>query len=97
MVLGCTNLVFANCMGLGPRAWTPKDDTYFHFLTADLGQRRKVTAIATQGWPSGKEFVTEYIVQYSDDGTSWRSYTASGGDVKVILTLLILLWMSTKL
>lgn len=46
-----------------------------------------ITKIATQGRVSSStnEFVTEYVVQYSDDGQTWRSYVNTDGEVQVIL------------
>ncbi|XP_038122350.1 neurexin-4 isoform X1 [Culex quinquefasciatus] len=61
-------------------AWTPVENTYFHFLTVDLGGRKMVRKIATAGRATTNECVTEYIVQYSDDGEIWKSFTDSGGE-----------------
>ncbi|XP_055611113.1 neurexin-4 isoform X3 [Uranotaenia lowii] len=61
-------------------AWTPVENTYFHFLTIDLGGRKMVRKIATAGRATTSECVTEYIVQYSDDGEIWKSITDSGGE-----------------
>lgn len=70
-------------INIGDFSWAPKDSTYYHFLTIDLGTRAKVRAIATQGQARTKEFVTEYILQYSDDGQVWRSYTGNTGEIEV--------------
>lgn len=64
-------------------AWTPRENNYNHFLTYDLGEKRTINKIATLGRSHTNEFVTEYIVQYSDDGELWRSYISSGGEDKV--------------
>lgn len=48
-----------------------------------MGEKRKVEKIATLGRANTNEFVTEYIVQYSDDGELWRSYVSPGGEVQV--------------
>lgn len=64
-----------NCKtGAGNAAWTPVENTYNHFLTLDLGGAHMVRKLATMGRMHTDEFVTEYIVQYSDDGEYWRSY-----------------------
>lgn len=52
----------------------------------DLGGYREIRSITTQGRAGFNEFVTEYIVQYSDDGEGWRSFSDSQGEVKVLLT-----------
>lgn len=68
----------------GPSAWTPQESTYFHFLTMELGKRYEIRSIATQGRSGTHEFVTEFIVQYSDDGDGWRSVTDSDGETEVL-------------
>lgn len=59
----------------GRSAWTPVENTYNHYLTIDLGGRKKIKEIATLGRPNTKEYVTEFIILYSDDGELWRTYT----------------------
>lgn len=59
------------------------ENTYYQFLTFDLGDQRMIKKIATLGRSHTNEFVTEYIIQYSDDGELWRSYVARGGEVQV--------------
>lgn len=72
----------------GKASWTPIENTYFHFLTFDLGDTRTINKIATLGRPHTNEFVTEYVVQYSDDGELWRSYVSPGGEVQVTNVLI---------
>lgn len=69
----------------GQSAWTPVENTYYHFLTFELGSRKKIRKISTRGRGRTNEFVTEYIVQFSDDGELWRSYTDTDGEVQVIM------------
>lgn len=73
-------------ISLANSAWTPIENTYYHFLTFDLGETRTVTKIETLGRSHTNEFVTEYIVQYSDDGELWKSYVDSTGEIQVKLT-----------
>lgn len=68
----------------GNSAWTPVENTYNHFLTIDLGYKSTVRKIASMGRPFTNEFVTEYIVQYSDDGEYWRSYVNPSSEPQVI-------------
>lgn len=42
-----------------------------------------VRKIATAGRATTSECVTEYIVQYSDDGELWKSVTDSSGEEQV--------------
>lgn len=43
----------------------------------------EVHAIATQGLHSTEQFVTEFIVQYSDDGQAWRNIISADGETEV--------------
>lgn len=69
----------------GRSAWTPVENTYNHFLTIDLGGRQLIKRVATKGRSDTEEFVTEYILQYSDDGMQWRSYIEPSGDPQVLI------------
>lgn len=60
------------------------ESTYYHFLTFDLGGRFEVRSVATQGRSHSNEYVTEYVVQFSDDGEAWRSFTDTRGEVQVL-------------
>lgn len=59
------------------------ENTYYQFLTIGLGETRMIKKIAILGRSHTNEFVTEYIVQFSDDGELWRSYVARDGEVQV--------------
>ncbi|XP_049821647.1 neurexin-4 isoform X1 [Aethina tumida] len=72
-----------NAVLYGGSAWTPEESTYFHFLTISLGGRFEIRSIATQGRSGTREFVTEYVVQFSDDGEGWRSFTDSQGETEM--------------
>lgn len=63
------------------------ENTYYQFLTIELGEPRMITKIATLGRSHTNEFITEYIVQFSDDGELWRSYVARDGEVQVKLLI----------
>jgi len=67
----------------GELAWSPKDNTYSHFLTINLDDRKEIQLIATHGQAGTSEFVTEYIVQFSDDGEGWKSCASSTGEPEV--------------
>lgn len=67
----------------GSNAWTPVENSYSHFLIINLGNRKLIKKIATAGRANSKEYVTEYIVQYSDNADVWQSYITPGGDEQV--------------
>lgn len=69
-------------MGLGftgDSAWSPEVSSYNQHLTMELGDRYEIRSIATRGRAHTNEYVTEYIVQYSDDGQAWTSYESQDG------------------
>lgn len=70
-------------MAIGDSAWAPNMSDYFQFLTMDLGGRYEIRSIATQGRSRSSSYVTEYIVQISDDGEGWRSVTDPHGEAEV--------------
>lgn len=43
-----------------------------------------VRKVATLGRSHTKEYVTEFVIQYSDDGEMWRSYVNPDGEVQVM-------------
>lgn len=69
--------------GAGESAWTPINNTYYHFLTVNFESRKEVVSVVSQGRTSTLEYVTEYIVQYSDDGEIWKSVADPLGDIEV--------------
>lgn len=44
-----------------------------------------VRKVAILGRANTQEYVTEYVMQYSDDGEMWRSYVNPDGEVQVKL------------
>ena len=77
-------------MAVGESAWSPDESTYFHFLTMDLGGFREIRSISTQGRKGSSEFVTEYVVQFSDDGEAWRSFTDTQGETEVLFSCFLI-------
>lgn len=45
-----------------------------------------IRTVATLGRGNTKEFVTEYVILYSDDGEQWRPYVNPDGEVQVTNT-----------
>ncbi|XP_076761852.1 neurexin-4 isoform X5 [Xylocopa sonorina] len=46
----------------------------------ELGKRYEIRSVAIRGRAHTNEYVTEYIVQYSDDGQAWASYVSQNGE-----------------
>ncbi|XP_065337127.1 neurexin-4 isoform X2 [Cloeon dipterum] len=63
----------------GGSAWTSDESSYNQWVRFKLPTRKKVTAVATAGRARAKEYVTEFILQYGDDGENWRSYVTASG------------------
>jgi hypothetical protein len=53
-----------------------------------LGGRKKIKRIATRGRAYTKEYVTEFIISYSDDGELWRTYSDSNAQDQVVIKLI---------
>ncbi|PVD37242.1 hypothetical protein C0Q70_04237 [Pomacea canaliculata] len=56
-------------------AWTPKIQNAYEWLQIDLGRQYIVTKLHTQGRRGSDEYVSEFFLEYSDDGRTWRQYT----------------------
>lgn len=64
-------------------AWSPSYDSLDHSLIVEFLDRMKVCSISTQGRSSTLEFITEYYVQYSDNGQGWKNVEDSRGEIEV--------------
>ncbi|XP_043920920.1 contactin-associated protein-like 2 [Protopterus annectens] len=62
----------------GAGGWSPLDSDNYQWLQLDLGNRKQVTAIATQGRYSSSDWVTQYRLLYSDTGRNWKPYHQDG-------------------
>lgn len=61
------------------------------YLQVNLGKRKTITAIATQGtgWYYKDARLKEYYIEYSDDGSNWQEYTHNGQrKARFLLTVL---------
>ncbi|XP_006816028.1 contactin-associated protein-like 4 [Saccoglossus kowalevskii] len=68
----------------GGGGWTAEIADSEQYLTIDLKQQTEITAVATQGRYGSTEWVTQYRLQYSDNGDKWSDYT-EGGSKKIDL------------
>ena len=62
------------------------EKNYDQYIMIDLLNLTKITGIATQGrqFQNGSEWVKDYELSYSRDGTRWEFYTEQVNPVKVI-------------
>uniref|UniRef100_A0AAZ3PJ86 Contactin associated protein 2 n=1 Tax=Oncorhynchus tshawytscha TaxID=74940 RepID=A0AAZ3PJ86_ONCTS len=58
--------------------WSPQDSDSYPWLQVDLGSRKQVVAVATQGRYSSSDWTTRYRLLYSDTGRNWKPYHQDG-------------------
>ncbi|CAH1241029.1 CNTNAP2 [Branchiostoma lanceolatum] len=58
----------------GGGGWSASKDDFSQYLTFDLMDRSRITAISTQGRYNSNEWVKEYRIQFSDNRWQWRTY-----------------------
>lgn len=70
---------------LGHSAWTANVSNYYQYLDIILKEQNyNISYIETRGLSGPKEeFVYEYVVQYSDDGDKYQTFSSLGGVPKV--------------
>uniref|UniRef100_A0A3Q4I1I8 Contactin-associated protein-like 4-like n=1 Tax=Neolamprologus brichardi TaxID=32507 RepID=A0A3Q4I1I8_NEOBR len=58
----------------GAGGWSPIISDRYQWLEVDLGERTKITAVATQGRYGSSDWLTSYLLMFSDTGHNWRQY-----------------------
>ncbi|CAM4728856.1 unnamed protein product [Leuciscus chuanchicus] len=58
----------------GAGGWSPLDSNKYQWLEIKLEQRTEITAMATQGRYGSSDWVTRYLLMFSDTGHNWRPY-----------------------
>uniref|UniRef100_A0A673LVY6 Contactin-associated protein-like 4 n=1 Tax=Sinocyclocheilus rhinocerous TaxID=307959 RepID=A0A673LVY6_9TELE len=58
----------------GAGGWSPLDSNKYQWLEIKLEQRTEITAIATQGRYGSSDWLTRYLLMFSDTGHNWRPY-----------------------
>ena len=59
-------------------AWIPKVQDHSQWLEVDFGVETQVTRIATQGRQDASQWVKEYTLRYSTDGSYFKQYQPTG-------------------
>ncbi|XP_042327132.1 contactin-associated protein-like 2 [Sceloporus undulatus] len=62
----------------GAGGWCPSDSDHYQWLQVDFGNRKQISAVATQGRYSSSDWVTQYRMLYSDTGRNWKPYHQDG-------------------
>uniref|UniRef100_A0AAQ6IU35 Contactin associated protein like 3 n=1 Tax=Anabas testudineus TaxID=64144 RepID=A0AAQ6IU35_ANATE len=58
----------------GAGGWSPLSSDRYQWLEVDLGGRTQITAVATQGRYGSSDWVTAYLMMFSDTGHNWKQY-----------------------
>ncbi|XP_014862036.1 PREDICTED: contactin-associated protein-like 4 [Poecilia mexicana] len=58
----------------GAGGWSPLSSDRYQWLEVDLGERTKITAVATQGRYGSSDWLTSYQLMFSDTGHNWKQY-----------------------
>uniref|UniRef100_A0A3P8TL26 Contactin associated protein like 3 n=1 Tax=Amphiprion percula TaxID=161767 RepID=A0A3P8TL26_AMPPE len=58
----------------GAGGWSPLVSDRYQWLEVDLGERTKITAVATQGRYGSSDWLTSYLLMFSDTGHNWKQY-----------------------
>ncbi|XP_029461074.1 contactin-associated protein-like 5 [Rhinatrema bivittatum] len=58
----------------GVGGWSPLDSNSQQWLQIDLGDRVEITAVATQGRYGSSDWITSYLLMFSDTGRNWKQY-----------------------
>ncbi|XP_068590882.1 contactin-associated protein-like 4 [Cebidichthys violaceus] len=58
----------------GAGGWSPLASDGYQWLEVDLGERTRITAVATQGRYGSSDWLTSYLLMFSDTGHNWRQY-----------------------
>lgn len=60
------------CTGAG--GWSPLLSDQYQWLEVDLQRRTQITAVATQGRYGSSDWITSYLLMFSDTGHNWRQH-----------------------
>uniref|UniRef100_A0A8C3M1T2 Contactin associated protein family member 5 n=1 Tax=Chrysolophus pictus TaxID=9089 RepID=A0A8C3M1T2_CHRPC len=58
----------------GAGGWSPLDSNEQQWLQVDLGDRVEIVGVATQGRYGSSDWVTSYMLMFSDTGRNWKQY-----------------------
>uniref|UniRef100_A0A3P9CJD2 Contactin associated protein family member 5 n=1 Tax=Maylandia zebra TaxID=106582 RepID=A0A3P9CJD2_9CICH len=67
------------CSSSGAGGWSPMVTDQEPWLQVDLREQMEVTAVATQGRYDSWDWVSSYLLLYSDTGRAWKQYRHEDG------------------
>ncbi|XP_049602612.1 contactin-associated protein-like 4 isoform X2 [Syngnathus scovelli] len=62
----------------GAGGWSPLASDSYQWLEVDLGERTTVTAVSTQGRYGSSDWLTSYLLMFSDSGHYWKQHRLEG-------------------
>ncbi|KAH1184969.1 hypothetical protein KIL84_012910, partial [Mauremys mutica] len=81
----------------GAGGWSPSESNPQQWLQIDLGDRAEITAVATQGRYGSSDWITSYILMFSDTGRNWKQYRQEDSIwAKSLIKRLFLLFMEEE-
>ncbi|XP_068423350.1 contactin-associated protein-like 4 [Clinocottus analis] len=63
----------------GAGGWSPQSSDRYQWLEVDLGVRTHIAAVATQGRYGSSDWLTAYLLMFSDAGHNWKQYRQEEG------------------
>lgn len=63
--------------------WQAASNNYNQYLQIDLGVQRLITSVATQGFRGSGQFVIDYHLAYSNDGSTFINIVDDLGESAV--------------
>uniref|UniRef100_A0A4W6CNY4 Contactin associated protein like 3 n=1 Tax=Lates calcarifer TaxID=8187 RepID=A0A4W6CNY4_LATCA len=64
----------SSSLSAGAGGWSPLTSDRYQWLEVDLGERTRITAVATQGRYGSSDWQTSYLLMFSDTGHNWKQY-----------------------
>nr|XP_061795439.1 contactin-associated protein-like 4 [Nerophis lumbriciformis] len=58
----------------GAGGWSPQASDSSQWLEVDLGERTTITALSTQGRYGSSDWLTSYLLMFSDTGHNWKQH-----------------------
>uniref|UniRef100_A0A3Q0RR06 Contactin associated protein like 3 n=1 Tax=Amphilophus citrinellus TaxID=61819 RepID=A0A3Q0RR06_AMPCI len=68
------SILFVSVPCAGAGGWSPLVSDRYQWLEVDLGRRTQITAVATQGRYGSSDWLTAYVLMFSDTGHNWRQH-----------------------
>lgn len=65
---------FLHLLSAGAGGWSPLTSDRYQWLEVDLGERTRITAVATQGRYGSSDWLRSYLLMFSDTGHNWKQY-----------------------